>query len=467
MRLLMTRHALLACCLALLRPSPQLRADEPAQPSAATIEATRLFTAVEAEWASAQQEYDAATRSATTKAERAAAAARPRPDPAPFADRCLKLFAERPDTWGGAAALYWVACNAEGTDNASVALARLKAGPIGQGDLGTLDGLFSLRGDIQAAPARELAPLVCDRAAAEPRHPKAADLLVWVCRVAAADPAPGGAKLYRRAADLLVAGHPDARYLWRLCETLPHAAGPAWAEGHLRTVLKGKEPANQVAAAFALATVLQNKDAASQPEAERLYRQVAQEAAKVAEDWNAAATQIPASFYRHQGDRWVPRAEAELAEMQARGLGKPAPALAGLDLDGEPIRLADYRGKVVLLTFWASWCAPCLALVPHERELAARLADKPFAVVGVNGDEDLASARKSAAAKRMTWRSFRNGDKDAEAVPISRAWAVRGWPTLYLIDHEGVIRKRWVGAPTADALSSKVERLVTAAEKGK
>ena len=459
-------RSLLACCLVLVGLSPHLRADEPAGPSDAGIEASRRFTAVEEEWARAQEEHDAVARQAKTKADRDAAAARPRPDPAPYADRCLRLFAERPDTWGGAAALYWVACNAGGTDRARAAVARLKAGPIAGGDLGILDSLLSLRSDVRTAPARDLAPLVCDRAAGEPRHPKAADLLVWVCRVGAADTTPGGAKLYRRAGDLLVARHPEARYLWRFCETLQDAADPAWAEGHLRTALKGRDPATRVAASFALAAVLQNKDEAAQPEAERLYRQVAAEAAQVATDWNKAAYQIPESFHHFpEGDRWTPRAEAELAEIKARGLGKAAPALAGDDLDGKPIASGDYRGKVVLLSFWASWCVPCLALVSHERELATRLAGRPFAVVGVNGDDDLASARKSAADKGMTWRSFRN--QGGTGVPISKAWAVRGWPTLYLIDHEGVIRKRWVGAPPAAVLSREVEKAVAAAEEGK
>ena len=220
------------------------------------------------------------------------------------------------------------------------------------------------------------------------------------------------------------------------------------------------------AASFALASVLQAKDEAAQPEAERLYRHVVAQAAQVADDWNRLSQQVPESFQRFpEGDRWVPRAEAELTEIKARGLGELAPALAGDDLDGKPIRLTEYRGKVVLLTFWASWCPPCLALVPHERELAARLAGRPFAVVGVNGDEDPAAARKSAADKGVTWRSFRG--QGATGVPVSRAWAVKGWPTLYLIDQEGVIRKRWVGAPPAEALSREVERLVAAAEKAK
>jgi thiol-disulfide isomerase/thioredoxin len=57
-------------------------------------------------------------------------------------------------------------------------------------------------------------------------------------------------------------------------------------------------------------------------------------------------------------------------------------------LDGEKLPLKGYRGKVVLLVFWASWCGPCMAVVPNEREIVEKLKDRPFALIGVNGDEE-------------------------------------------------------------------------------
>ena len=75
--------------------------------------------------------------------------------------------------------------------------------------------------------------------------------------------------------------------------------------------------------------------------------------------------------------------------------GKPAPEIDGVGFDGKPLKLSDYRGKVVVLVFWGTWCGPCMREVPHERELAERLKDKPFAVLGVNCDDD-----EQAAAER-------------------------------------------------------------------
>ncbi len=81
-----------------------------------------------------------------------------------------------------------------------------------------------------------------------------------------------------------------------------------------------------------------------------------------------------------------------------------------------------------------------MRMVPHERELVKRLAGKPFVIVGVNGDDDQKAARAANADQGMTWRSLqdRNGPQST-----SRDWHVWGWPTFYLIDQKGIIRKRW------------------------
>ena len=103
-------------------------------------------------------------------------------------------------------------------------------------------------------------------------------------------------------------------------------------------------------------------------------------------------------------------------------------------------------------------------MYPHERSLVKRLTDKPFALIGVNSDKDLDELKTVLKDENISWRSFTNGPLGTGG-PISQAWNVRGWPTMYLIDHKGVIRKRWVGAPTAEVLGREVERAVAAAEK--
>jgi hypothetical protein len=104
-----------------------------------------------------------------------------------------------------------------------------------------------------------------------------------------------------------------------------------------------------------------------------------------------------------------------------------------------------------------------MKLVSHERDLAVRLRDRPFAIVGVNSDSDEAAVKDALAKHQILWRSFR--DHETGVRPISEAWDVLGYPTLYLIDHGGVIRKRWIGSPPPEDLDREIDRLVEVASR--
>jgi thiol-disulfide isomerase/thioredoxin len=143
-------------------------------------------------------------------------------------------------------------------------------------------------------------------------------------------------------------------------------------------------------------------------------------------------------------------ADEHLFELRHLRVGKAAPELAGEDLDGRPLKLSDYRGKVTVVVFWGTWCGPCMAQVPHEKELVGRLKDRPFALVGVNSDEDRAKAKETTAKEGMTWRSLWNGPGGHRG-PHSKAWNVRGWPMTYVLAPDGVIRARGVVGKDLDA----------------
>ena len=89
-----------------------------------------------------------------------------------------------------------------------------------------------------------------------------------------------------------------------------------------------------------------------------------------------------------------------------------------------------------------------MAMYPHERSLVKRLANKPFALVGVNSDRDRTALKEVMKKENITWRSFWNGGSTGG--PISTKWNVRGWPTLYLIDAKGVIRFKNVRGESMD-----------------
>ena len=145
----------------------------------------------------------------------------------------------------------------------------------------------------------------------------------------------------------------------------------------------------------------------TEPEKEQCLAEAKRYFTKVEEDYAEVAS-ADGSF------RIADKARAELARianLPNLKVGKVAPEISGEDLGGKPLRLSDHRGKVVVICFWATWCGPCMAMVPHERELVARLEGKPFVLLGVNSDEskDREKAKEATDAKRMTWPSWWDG----------------------------------------------------------
>ena len=98
-------------------------------------------------------------------------------------------------------------------------------------------------------------------------------------------------------------------------------------------------------------------------------------------------------------------------------------------------------------------------MFPHERSLVKRLSDAPFALIGVNSDRDLEALAPVLEEEQITWRSFWNGPEGTSG-PISTRWNVRGWPTIYVLDHEGKIRFKNVRGEAMDkAVDSLLEEM--------
>jgi len=89
-----------------------------------------------------------------------------------------------------------------------------------------------------------------------------------------------------------------------------------------------------------------------------------------------------------------------------------------------------------------------VAMFPHERSLVKRLADKPFALIGVNSDQNREDCKKKNEAQQITWRSFWDGGSTNG--PIAGKWNVSGWPTIYVLDAKGVIRYKNVREAAMD-----------------
>jgi thiol-disulfide isomerase/thioredoxin len=144
--------------------------------------------------------------------------------------------------------------------------------------------------------------------------------------------------------------------------------------------------------------------------------------------------------------------------LRSVGVGMVAPEIEGSDVDGTPLRLSEYRGKVVVLVFWGTWCGPCMRFLPTERALAERLKDRPFAIVGVNSDKDREALKVASSEKGITWRSWFDGGRVSG--PIATRWGVNAWPTIVVIDKAGVIRFKNLPHYTPEPLNEAVDALL-------
>lgn len=135
-------------------------------------------------------------------------------------------------------------------------------------------------------------------------------------------------------------------------------------------------------------------------------------------------------------------------------------ALVLKDLDGKPHSLADYKGRVVLINFWATWCPPCRAEMPSMQRLKEAMKGKPFTILAVNMAESEAEVRQFVKDMKEIKLDFTIlMDKDGEAL---KAWKVFVFPTSYVMDAEGKLRYSLLGSVEWDEFDTlkKIEALL-------
>ncbi|MEQ1860152.1 MAG: TlpA disulfide reductase family protein [Chthoniobacteraceae bacterium] len=132
--------------------------------------------------------------------------------------------------------------------------------------------------------------------------------------------------------------------------------------------------------------------------------------------------------------------DAPTASTSAVPTGK-GPALGELveikftAIDGRQVDLAKMRGKVVLIDFWATWCGPCIAELPHVIETYGKYHDKGFEIIGISFDSDRAALVRMTAAKQMSWPQFFDGKGWKNA--FGTRFGIRAIPTMWLVNKQG------------------------------
>ena len=143
--------------------------------------------------------------------------------------------------------------------------------------------------------------------------------------------------------------------------------------------------------------------------------------------------------------------------------GQQAPAIAYPDTTGRLQGLDIYKGKYVLIDFWASWCGPCRQAIPKVKELYSQYKEKGLEVLSVSIDTDKKAWAKAMADEKMPWQQLLSPDKDK----TMKDFMFSGIPTLYLLDREGKIISKYTGySPDAEAAIKAVLDKGAAAPSG-
>lgn len=135
------------------------------------------------------------------------------------------------------------------------------------------------------------------------------------------------------------------------------------------------------------------------------------------------------------------------AQMMKLQPGQPAPSISYPDHLGQLQGLEKYKGKYLLVDFWASWCGPCRQAIPKVMELHEQYKAKGLEVVSISIDTDKKAWEKAMADEKMPWEQLLSNDKDKTMA----LYQFSGIPTLYLIDREGKIVTKFTGySPEAE-----------------
>jgi S1-C subfamily serine protease/thiol-disulfide isomerase/thioredoxin len=167
--------------------------------------------------------------------------------------------------------------------------------------------------------------------------------------------------------------------------------------------------------------------------------------ARFAPEVEQLLTTILADYRDARWGRWkvsVKGLERSLFTFQHLVDGRPAPEIVGMQADGSELKLSSFRGKAVVLDFWADWCPHCRDMYEPTRNLVASLKDQPFAFLGVNVDPPN-TIQSLIDDKTVTWQNWIDGPEG----PIAKEWHIESYPTTFLLDDQGVIRFRDLRGP--------------------
>lgn len=133
----------------------------------------------------------------------------------------------------------------------------------------------------------------------------------------------------------------------------------------------------------------------------------------------------------------IQRQEAAKKIQQTLVVGAQFPDFEAKDLDGKPLSVSNYKGKVLLVDFWATWCGPCVLELPNVLKAYEKYHDKGFEIVGISLDESEPKLRSFLKDKNMTWSQYFDGARWKNK--LAQKYGVMGIPATFLLDGDGKI----------------------------
>ena len=143
--------------------------------------------------------------------------------------------------------------------------------------------------------------------------------------------------------------------------------------------------------------------------------------------------------------------------VQGPRIGKLAPDFRLPNLEGQSISLSDFRGKPVLINFWASWCGPCLYEMPFIQEIFEEWSDQGLVILAIDMGESLATVKDFLQSHNFSFPVLLDIDQD-----VALEYNIRGIPTTFFIDKDGIIREIFFGAfPDKEIIERKLSKIIT------
>ena len=144
------------------------------------------------------------------------------------------------------------------------------------------------------------------------------------------------------------------------------------------------------------------------------------------------------------------------ASGQGTGLGNVAPDFQLSNLEGNTVSLSDFRGKPVMLNFWASWCGPCREEMPYIQQVYAEWSDRGLVVLAVNIGESSTTVKEFVQSYGLSFSVLLDTKQD-----VAQKYNIQAIPTTFFIDKDGIIQVKITGAfPSKEAIETRLSKII-------